>query len=474
MSLDVLIKSAKPVLNANQVSVEGVALGDTLGGAANGNQASFADVSKGLFALRETGDETPETALGDTDSTGENSELSVASMPVSIEGERSEIDSLRPESSLKMSDIGIQVAGIKDNSSNSLAGRADSPATPPAVSSPALNGVASSESELRKTATVATTASTPVLDDAPIGASLPASVGLTEAIPAGNGVKSFEGVATQQMSQSATALASAMREGGDGKITVAQTQVTGNGLPPGGESLPQTQASAEGIVQQVSQSSQAVAPQLAPQMRQWLHQALSGLMSGGEGRNSLTSAKEPSMEIVTESDASSLLRHSDLLNKPSETTLPKVPVTGSTEGDWQQLVERMRMWQQPRLQQVEMTMNQEQLGRMQLQVQVHEGAIRVQFAAGQVATQEWLAQQLPGLQAELEASGLKVDSARVSEWAGADNGQARAGADPQGQDGHAGNEADQSTELTASNAAMSGEESDQSVTLPAAGMSIFA
>lgn len=263
-----------------------------------------------------------------------------------------------------------------------------------------------------------------------------------------------------------------IREAGEAKIADMRLPASGNALPSGGELLPQSGLKIEDGFQLASQSLQALTPQLAPQLRQWLHQALSGLASG-PGKDPLSPAIESAIEAGTDPEGASLLRHSDLLSKPSEATLPKAAMTGPSEGDWQQLVERMRLWQQPRLQQVEMTMNQEQLGRMQLQVQVHEGAIRVQFAAGQAATQEWLTQQLPGLQSELEASGLKVDSTRVAEWTGADDGQNRADSDGKDPGGRALADAGAGVESAALDSDKDGEDGG-SRSLSNAGMSVFA
>lgn len=197
--------------------------------------------------------------------------------------------------------------------------------------------------------------------------------------------------------------------------TQLSTVASGKVLPASGDALPQL-----------------------PELRQWVHKALSDLVpaTGSDGLKSaasLTASVTDSVmtdviEAGLESDAGGAMRQGEGMNRSPETGLAKLATAAPGESDWQQLVERMKVFQQPRLQQVEMIVNQEQLGRMQLQVQVHEGAIRVQFATGQAATQEWLAQQLPGLQAEMEASGLKVDSTRVSEWSSNDSGRRGDGA----------------------------------------------
>ena len=264
-------------------------------------------------------------------------------------------------------------------------------------------------------------------------------------------------------------------------IAPSQVATGGKALPPSGESLPPAQpiTVAEGSAQLASQVSQAIAApaaaqagsSLAPELRQWVHKALSDMLPAA-GNDGLKSALDSVIDAGAEPDLGGAMRQGEGFAKTGEASLPKLATAVPSESDWQQLVERMKVFQQPRLQQVEMTVNQEQLGRMQLQVQVHEGAIRVQFAAGQAATQEWLAQQLPGLQSELEASGLKVDSARVSEWSGGDSTQDRNGAGSQ----------QQGFESTAADSSVHGDERTQSESLSEAdvrpesgsGMSIFA
>lgn len=477
MSLDVLIQSGPSSLGTKQKPSLLPGLDEVAAGA---DQPSFADISQSLMGQDQKAPEASAAVADKAENTPGNIAKTEAREDVSIDAELASPASEQTVLNLSGQGNGLQATELKPNSSNIVAGIAD----PVLSAAPLLSvsGMVSGDkpadantSRISADLVQGNTAAAVGISPAPVSADI---LNASESFNIAGADGSTRALSMPPISQAVMAPVADAQNAGEAKIAdtrlpASGNAINGNPLPSGGELLPQSGLKTEDSFQLASQSLQALSPQLAPQLRQWLHQALSGLASG-PGEDPLSASIDSAIEAGTDPEGASLLRHSDLLSKPSETGLPKAPMTGPSGDDWQQLVERMRLWQQPRLQQVEMTMNQEQLGRMQLQVQVHEGAIRVQFAAGQAATQEWLAQQLPGLQSELEASGLKVDSTRVSEWVGADSEQSRAGSDARDPDGRQLTDAGADVEPVAIDSDAAGEDGGQNRALANAGMSVFA
>ncbi len=388
---------------------------------------SFAAISQSLIADSETNIEADDVSALSAESTApqKSTELDTRASAQAVESKENPLDSVIPPLLFGASDTAVVTTTSKPL------------ATPPnGIQTNAVSAVQSSQTAANVNQTALTAADHSAKLEAEARTLPQASIAAhANALPS-NGAS--VGLANPEM----PAVRQDAQPQAQAAMVPSQVAMGGKVLPPAGEMLPATQPTsvAEASAQLANQVSQAIAApaaaqagsSLAPELRQWVHKALSDMLPAA-GNDSLKSALDSVIDAGAESDLGGGMRQGEGFGKTAETSLPKLATVAPSESDWQQLVERMKVFQQPRLQQVEMTVNQEQLGRMQLQVQVHEGAIRVQFAAGQAATQEWLSQQLPGLQSELEASGLKVDSARVSEWSGGDSTQDRNGAGSQQQ-----------------------------------------